>query len=662
MFNEKDQLAVDSIRALSIDAIEAANSGHPGLPMGAAPMAYALWTKHLNFNPQSKNYFNRDRFVLSAGHGSALLYSLLHVSGSLELEELKQFRQWDSKTPGHPEFRHTDGVEVTTGPLGQGFAMSVGMAMAEKHLAGKFNKDKYDVVDHYTYVLASDGDLMEGISHEAASLAGHLNLDKLITLYDSNDISLDGELNKAFSENVKERFSSYGWSYILVEDGNDLEAIDKAITEAKTLESPTLIEVKTVIGYGAPNKAGTNGVHGAPLGEEERELALKAYGLDPSKRFNVPQEVYDIFSETMLKRANEDEVAWEKLVEAYTNDYPELGQAFKQAISNELPVDYDKELPVYEAGNSSATRADSGEVIQALSKSVPAFFGGSADLASSNKSNVKDEADFNDETPEGRNIWFGVREFGMAAAVNGMAVHGGVKPYGATFFVFSDYLKPAVRLSAIMGVPSTFVFTHDSIAVGEDGPTHEPVEQLAGLRAIPNLNVIRPADGNETRVAWKVALESETTPTALVLTRQNLTALDVEESVLEEGVRKGGYVVYRSEIEPEYLLLASGSEVSLAVDAAKDIEAQGKGVQVVSLPNWHAFDQQDAEYKASVLPASITKRVAIEMASSLGWHKYIGIEGKVITIDTFGASAPGDLVVEKYGFTKENVLNQVLSF
>lgn len=662
MFNEKDQLAVDSIRALSIDAIEAANSGHPGLPMGAAPMAYALWTKHLNFNPQSKNYFNRDRFVLSAGHGSALLYSLLHVSGSLELEEVKNFRQWDSKTPGHPEFRHTDGVEVTTGPLGQGFAMSVGMAMAEKHLAGKFNKDKYDVVDHYTYVLASDGDLMEGISHEAASLAGHLNLDKLITLYDSNDISLDGELNKAFSENVKERFSSYGWSYILVEDGNDLEAIDKAITEAKTLESPTLIEVKTVIGYGAPNKAGTNGVHGAPLGEEERELALKAYGLDPSKRFNVPQEVYDIFSETMLKRANEDEAAWEKLVEAYTNDYPELGQAFKQAISNELPVDYDKELPVYEAGNSSATRTDSGEVIQALSKSVPAFFGGSADLASSNKSNVKDEADFSSETPEGRNVWFGVREFGMAAAVNGMAVHGGVKPYGATFFVFSDYLKPAVRLSAIMGVPSTFVFTHDSIAVGEDGPTHEPVEQLAGLRAIPNLNVIRPADGNETRVAWKVALESETTPTALVLTRQNLTALDVEESVLEEGVRKGGYVVYRSEIEPEYLLLASGSEVSLAVDAAKDIEAQGKGVQVVSLPNWHAFDQQDAEYKASVLPASITKRVAIEMASSLGWHKYIGIEGKVITIDTFGASAPGDLVVEKYGFTKENVLNQVLSF
>lgn len=662
MFNEKDQLAVDSIRALSIDAIEAANSGHPGLPMGAAPMAYTLWTKHLNFNPQSKNYFNRDRFVLSAGHGSALLYSLLHLSGSLELEEVKNFRQWDSKTPGHPEFNHTDGVEVTTGPLGQGFAMSVGMAMAEKHLAGKFNQDNYEVIDHYTYVLASDGDLMEGISHEAASLAGHLNLDKLITLYDSNDISLDGDLDKAFSENVKNRFESYGWSYILVEDGNDLEAIDKAITEAKSLEGPTLIEVKTVIGYGAPNKAGTNGAHGAPLGEEERELALKAYGLDPSKRFNVPQEVYDIFSNTMLTRANEHETKWNELVEEYAKANPELGEAFKQAISNELPEDYAKDLPVYEAGNSSATRADSGDIIQALSKSVPAFFGGSADLASSNKSNVKDEPDFNDETPEGRNIWFGVREFGMAAAVNGMAAHGGVKPYGATFFVFSDYLKPALRLSAIMGVPSTFVFTHDSIAVGEDGPTHEPVEQLSGLRAIPNLNVIRPADGNETRVAWKIALESKSTPTALVLTRQNLTALDVKEAEVEEGVRKGGYIVYRSEIEPEYLLLASGSEVSLAVDAAKDIEAQGKGVQVVSLPNWHAFEQQDPEYKATVLPPTLRKRVAIEMASSLGWHKYVGIEGKVISIDRFGASAPGDLVVEKYGFTKENVLNTVLSF
>ena len=662
MFNEKDQLAIDTIRALSIDAIEKANSGHPGLPMGAAPMAYTLWTRHLNFNPQSKDFFNRDRFVLSAGHGSALLYSLLHVSGSLELEELKQFRQWGSKTPGHPEFKHTDGVEVTTGPLGQGFAMSVGMALAEKHLAGKFNKEDANVVDHYTYVLASDGDLMEGISHEAASFAGHNQLDKLIVLYDSNDISLDGELNKAFSENVKERFEAYGWEHIFVKDGNELEAIDKALENAKSSNKPTIIEVKTIIGYGAPNKQDTNGVHGAPLGEDERKLAFENYGLDPEKRFFVPEEVYEIFQTQMLKRANENEEAWNNLVEEYSSKYPELAKEFKLAISGKLPTNYKDVLPKYEAGHSGASRADSGDVIQAISQSVPSFFGGSADLAGSNKSNVKEAVDFTPETPEGKNIWFGVREFAMGAAVNGMAAHGGLHPYGATFFVFSDYLKPALRLSAIMGLNSTFIFTHDSIAVGEDGPTHEPVEQLAGLRAIPNMNVIRPADGNETRVAWEVALESENTPTSLVLTRQNLTALDLPEAVVEEGVRKGAYVVYESEKDAEFLLLATGSEVNLAVDAAKDLDAQGKGVRVVSMPNWHAFDQQSAEYKESVIPSSITKRIAIEMASSLGWHKYVGTEGKVIGIDTFGASAPGDLVVEKYGFTKENVLNQIQTF
>lgn len=662
MFNKKDQLAVDTIRALSIDAVEQANSGHPGLPMGAAPMAYTLWTRHLNFNPQSKDYFNRDRFVLSAGHGSALLYSLLHVSGSLELEELKQFRQWGSKTPGHPEFRHTDGVEVTTGPLGQGLAMSVGLALAEKHLAGKFNKDDAKVVDHYTYVIASDGDLMEGISHEAASFAGHNKLDKLIVLYDSNDISLDGDLNKAFSEDVKKRFESYGWNHILVKDGNDLNEIDKAIEKAKGQDAPTIIEVKTVIGFGAPNKEGTHGVHGAPLGEDERKLALENYGLDPEQRFNVPEEVYEIFQENMLKRANENEEAWNKLVEEYASKYPELGEEFKLAISGKLPENYQDALPEYEAGHSGASRADSGEVIQAISKTVPSFFGGSADLAGSNKSNVKDSNDFSATTPEGKNIWFGVREFAMGAAVNGMAAHGGLHPYGATFFVFSDYLKPALRLSAIMGLNSTFIFTHDSIAVGEDGPTHEPVEQLAGLRAIPNMNVIRPADGNETRVAWEVALESEKTPTSLVLTRQNLTALDLPKEVVEEGVRKGAYVVYESEKDAEFLLLATGSEVNLAVEAAKDLDVQGKGVRVVSMPNWHAFDQQSDEYKESVIPSSITKRVAIEMASSLGWHKYVGTEGKVIGIDTFGASAPGDLVVEKYGFTKENILNQIQTF
>lgn len=661
MFNEKDQLAIDTIRALSIDAIEKANSGHPGLPMGAAPMAYTLWTRHLNFNPQSKDFFNRDRFILSAGHGSALLYSLLHVSGSLELEELKQFRQWGSKTPGHPEYRHTDGVEVTTGPLGQGFAMSVGMALAESHLAGKFNKDQFDIVNHYTYVLASDGDLMEGISHEAASFAGHNQLDKLIVLYDSNDISLDGDLDKSFSEDTKQCFEAYGWNYILVENGNDLDEIDNAITQAKSQQGPTIIEVKTIIGFGSPNKAGSNGVHGAPLGEEERALTFKEYGLDPEKRFNVPEDVYEIFKSTMLKRANENEEAWNNMLKNYSEAYPELAEEFKLAMSGKLPNNYADALPEYDLNHSGASRADSGEIIQKLSEFVPSFFGGSADLAGSNKSNVKEAKDYNKDTPEGKNVWFGVREFAMGAAINGMAAHGGLHPYAATFFVFSDYLKPALRLSSIMGLNSTFIFTHDSIAVGEDGPTHEPIEQLAGLRAIPNMNVIRPADGNETRVAWEVALESEHTPTSLVLTRQNLPTLDVDKQTVENGVRKGAYIVFETEQQLEYLLLASGSEVNLAVEAAKELEQQGKGVRVISMPNWYAFEQQSSEYKESILPSDVTKRIAIEMASPLGWHKYVGIEGKVIGINSFGASAPGDLVVEKYGFTKENILKQVRS-
>lgn len=658
MSQRNDSLAINTIRGLSIDAIEKANSGHPGLPMGAAPMAYTLWTRHLNFNPNSHEYFNRDRFILSAGHGSALLYSLLHVSGSLELDELKQFRQWDSKTPGHPEYHHTQGVEITTGPLGQGFAMSVGMAMAEKHLAAKFNKD-IDVVDHYTYVLASDGDLMEGISHEAASLAGHLKLDKLITLYDSNDISLDGEASKAFSEDIKKRFEAYGWNHILVKDGNDIEAIDKAIEEAKGQAGPTIIEVKTIIGYGSPNKSNSNASHGAPLGEEERNLTFESYNLDPSKHFHVEDEVYDIFNSTMIQRADENEKAWKEKVEQYAEKYPELYKEFEDAMAGKLPEGYENELPKFELGHKGASRADSGDVIQALSKAVPTLFGGSADLASSNKSNVKNETDFSAENGVGKNVWFGVREFAMAAAVNGMAAHGGLHPYGATFFVFSDYLKPALRLAAIMGLRSTFVFTHDSIAVGEDGPTHEPIEQLAGLRAVPNLNVIRPADGNETRVAWKVAVESNDTPTALVLTRQGLPVLDVEESTVEEGVRKGAYVVFETEKAPEYVLLASGSEVSLTVDVAKALEEQGKGVRVVSMPNWNAFENQSKAYQDEILLPHVEKRAAVEMAASLGWHKYVGMNGVVVGIDRYGASAPGDLVVEKYGFTKENVLAEI---
>ncbi|ARJ51788.1 transketolase [Staphylococcus lutrae] len=658
MIEQKDSLAINTIRGLSIDAIEEANSGHPGLPMGAAPMAYTLWTRHLNFNPNSHEYFNRDRFVLSAGHGSALLYSLLHVSGALELDELKQFRQWGSKTPGHPEYRHTKGVEITTGPLGQGFAMSVGMAMAEKHLAAKFNKD-IEVVDHYTYVLASDGDLMEGISHEAASLAGHLKLDKLITLYDSNDISLDGETSKSFSEDIKQRFEAYGWNHMLVKDGNDVEAIDKAIAKAKGQSGPTIIEVKTIIGDGSPNKSNSNASHGSPLGAEERKLTFENYNLDPSKRFHVDEAVYEIFNSTMIQRADENEKEWHSKVEAYSKQYPELYKELEDALAGKLPEGYEKDLPQFELGHKAASRADSGEVIQALSQAVPTLFGGSADLASSNNSRVKNESDFSADYGEGKNVWFGVREFAMAAAVNGMAAHGGLHPYGATFFVFSDYLKPALRLAAIMGLRSTFIFTHDSIAVGEDGPTHEPIEQLAGLRAIPNLNVIRPADGNETRVAWKVAVESNQTPTALVLTRQGLPVLDVDAVTVEEGVRKGAYVVYETEKSPEYVLFASGSEVSLTVDVAKALEEQGKGVRVVSMPNWNAFENQPKAYQNEILLPHVEKRVAVEMAASLGWHKYVGMNGLVIGIDRYGASAPGELVVEKYGFTKENILTEI---
>ncbi|WP_434122153.1 transketolase [Salinicoccus roseus] len=657
-FDKTDQLAINTIRTLSIDAVEKANSGHPGLPMGAAPMAYTLWSRHLNFNPNSMDWFNRDRFVLSAGHGSMLVYSLLHLSGALELEELKNFRQYESKTPGHPEFKHTEGVEITTGPLGQGFAMSVGMAMAEKHLAARFNRNNYNVVDHYTYVVASDGDLMEGVSHEAASLAGHLALDKLIVLYDSNDISLDGDLDKSFSEDIKKRFEGYNWHYIKVADGNDVEAVDKAIEEAKSSDKPTMIEVKTIIGYGAPNKQGKSDSHGAPLGEEERRAAFEYYGFDPDETFKVDPSVYDRFSETMKERSNGREAEWLKMLEDYRNEHPELYSELDDAINHRLQEGYDKDLPIYEAGDSKATRATSSEMIQALSATVPTLFGGAADLASSNKTNVKGEEDFGAGNYDGRNIWFGVREFGMAAALNGMAAHGGIYPYGGTFFVFSDYMKPAIRLSALMKLPVTYVLTHDSIAVGEDGPTHEPVEQLAGLRAIPNLNTIRPADGNEVRAAWKVAMEAEDAPTALVLTRQNVEAIDVPYETVEAGVRKGGYIAVDK--GDDAILFASGSEVPLAVKAAEQLDKQGVRVKVASIPNMQQFLQQDSAYIDSVLNTHIENRTAIEMAASLGWHRFIGMNGKLHTIDTYGASAPGDVVVEKYGFTVERILQTVM--
>lgn len=655
-------LSIMTIRTLSIDAIEKANSGHPGMPMGAAPMAYALWTKFMNINPENPNWFNRDRFVLSAGHGSMLLYSLLHLSGyDLSMDDIKSFRQWGSKTPGHPEYGHTPGVDATTGPLGQGIAMAVGMAMAERHLAATYNKEGYNIVDHYTYVICGDGDLMEGISSEAASLAGHLKLGRLIVLYDSNDISLDGDLNKSFSENVEERFKSMGWQVLRVEDGNNIEEISKAIEEAKLDEQrPTLIEVKTTIGYGSPNKAGTSSVHGSPLGPEETKLTKEAYAWTFEEDFYVPAEVYEHFEKNVKERGKQKEIEWNNLFEKYEKEYPELAKELKAAINGELPENWDQYLPFYEEGKSVATRSSSGEVLNAIAEKVPYFFGGSADLAGSNKTTIKGSGDFSAEDYSGRNIWFGVREFAMGAALNGMALHGGLRVFGGTFFVFSDYLRPAIRLAALMNLPVTYVFTHDSIAVGEDGPTHEPIEQLASLRAMPNLSVIRPADGNETRAAWKVALESKSTPTALVLTRQNLETIKGTKENAEEGVAKGAYVISPAKSDqPDALLLASGSEVALAIKAQQILASDGIDVQVVSMPSWDRFEKQSKDYKESVLPSSVTKRLAIEMASSLGWERYVGSEGEILAIDKFGASAPGEKIISEYGFTVENVVEKV---
>ncbi|WHY88188.1 transketolase [Neobacillus novalis] len=662
MFNTIDDLSVTSIRTLAIDAIEKANSGHPGMPMGAAPMTYTLWTRFMNQNPKNPHWFNRDRFVLSAGHGSALLYSMLHLSGyKLSMDDLKQFRQWGSKTPGHPEYGHTEGVEATTGPLGQGIAMAVGMAIAERHVASVYNKDNYELVNHFTYSICGDGDLMEGVSAEAASLAGHLKLGRLVVLYDSNDISLDGDLDKSFSESVKGRFEAYGWQYLRVEDGNNLEEIAKAIEESRNdLDRPTMIEVRTVIGYGSPNRAGTSGVHGMPLGADELKLTKEAYKWTFEEDFHVPQEVYDNFQKLIAENGEKKEREWNDLFAQYKKEYPELATQLEQALKNELPEGWDKDIPVYSEGKSLASRASSGEVLNSIAKNLPIFIGGSADLAGSNKTMIKGSKDYMPGSYEGRNFWFGVREFAMGAAMNGIALHGGAKVFGGTFFVFSDYVRPAIRLAALMGLPVTYVFTHDSIAVGEDGPTHEPIEQLAALRAMPGLSIIRPADGNETAAAWKLAVESTNKPTVLVLTRQDLPTLKGTDTNAYEGVSKGAYVVSPSERNtPDALLLATGSEVSLAVEAQKALAGDGVHVSVVSMPSWDRFEQQSQEYKDSVLPKNVKKRLGIEVGASFGWHKYTGDEGDVLAIDKFGASAPGEKIMEEYGFTVNNVVARV---
>ena len=652
-----DALSVNSIRVLAVDAIQKANSGHPGLPLGSAPMAYELWANHMNHNPANPKWENRDRFILSGGHGSMLLYSLLHLFGyGLTKEDIMNFRQLGSLTPGHPEYGHTVGVEATTGPLGAGMGMAVGMALAEKHLAAVFNKENYPVVDHYTYVLGGDGCMMEGISSEAFSLAGTMGLSKLIVLYDSNRISIEGSTDLAFRENVEERMKAFGFQTITVEDGTNLDAIGLAIEAAKAdTERPSFITIKTEIGYGCPAKQGKASAHGEPLGVDNVKAMRETLGWPYEEPFFVPDEVYAHFAKLAEEKA-ETEAAWNVMFAAYCQEYPEMEALWEKYHSG---VDADSlmnnEKLWLEQEKPEATRSLSGKMINLLKDEIPGMIGGSADLGPSNKTEMKGEGDFSAENPAGRNIHFGVRELAMAAIGNGIMLHGGLRAYVATFFVFSDYVKPMARLSALMGVPLTFVLTHDSIGVGEDGPTHEPIEQLAMLRAMPNLRVFRPCDATETSAAWLTAASSEKTPTALVLTRQNLAPITGS----SREALKGGYVIDDCEGTPEVILIASGSEVELAVKAKAELEAEGTKVRVVSMPCMELFEEQSAEYREAVLPRAVRKRVAIEALSDFGWGKYVGLDGAYVCMKSFGASAPAAKLFEKFGFTVENVVNTV---
>ena len=652
------QQSVNAIKVLGVDAINKAKSGHPGVVMGAAPMAYSLFAKHLRVNPKKTDWINRDRFVLSAGHGSMLLYSLLHLSGfeDVSLEEVKNFRQWGSKTPGHPEFGHTKGVDATTGPLGQGISTAVGMALAERYLAAKYNKEGYELFDHYTYVICGDGDIMEGVASEAASFAAVQKLNKLVVLYDSNDICLDGETRDAFSENVRNRYEAYGWNTILVEDGADVEAVNVAIEKAKQSDKPTLIEVKTIIGAGSPNKQGTNGVHGAPLGEEETALFRKEIGWN-YEPFEIPEEVYADFKVNVADRGETANNKWEKLYNEYKEKFPELAAELEEVLSREDIKHLSKESFSFKnVGEAQATRNSSQDAINSIAKVLPTFFGGSADLSHSNMTFIKGEGLQDDAHRIERNIQFGVREFAMATVLNGMMLHGGVRVFGGTFFVFSDYLKAALRLSALQNLPVTYVFTHDSIAVGEDGPTHEPIEHLASLRTIPNTYVFRPADATETQAAWYLAQNVNDKPTSIVLTRQNLPVL---ENSSFEKVAKGAYVVYETSSDFDTILIATGSEVALAISVAQELEKEGMKVRVVSMPSIELFEEQTSEYKEALLPRSIRRRVSLEMGNTALWYKYVGLDGLAIGIDKFGASAPANKVIEEYGFSVEKVVARI---
>ena len=652
------QKSVNAIKVLGVDAINKAKSGHPGVVMGAAPMAYSLFTKHLRVNPKKTDWINRDRFVLSAGHGSMLLYSLLHLSGfeDVSLEEVKNFRQWGSKTPGHPEFGHTKGIDATTGPLGQGISTAVGMALAERYLATKYNKEGYDLFDHYTYVICGDGDIMEGVASEASSFAAVQKLNKLVVLYDSNDICLDGETKDAFSENVRARYEAYGWNTILVEDGSDVEAVNAAIEQAKKSDKPTLIEVKTIIGAGSPNRQGTNGVHGAPLGDEETALFRKEIGWE-NEPFDIPADVYADFKANVADRGESEYVKWEKLYADYKAAYPELAKELEEALTREDIKHLSKESFSFKnVGEAQATRNSSQDAINSVAAVLPTFFGGSADLSHSNMTFIKGDNLQDDAHRTERNVQFGVREFAMATVLNGLMLHGGVRVFGGTFFVFSDYLKGALRLSALQNLPVTYVFTHDSIAVGEDGPTHEPIEHLASLRTIPNTYVFRPADATETQAAWYLSQKTNDRPTSIVLTRQNLPIL---ENSSFEKVAKGAYVVYETSADFDTILIATGSEVALAIDVARELEKDGSKVRVVSMPSVELFEEQSKEYKEELLPLNIRRRVSLEMGNSALWYKYVGLDGLAIGIDKFGASAPANKVIEEYGFTVEAVVEKI---
>ncbi len=654
-----EEMSVNAIRVLSADAIQKANSGHPGLPLGTAPVAYELFAKHMNYNPHNPDWVNRDRFVLSGGHGSMLLYSLFHLFGigNLSLEEVKNFRQFGSLTPGHPEYGHTVGVEATTGPLGQGMAMAVGMAMAEAHLSSVFNKEGFPVVDHYTYVLGGDGCMMEGISSECFSLAGTLGLSKLIVFYDSNNISIEGSTDIAFTEDVVTRFKAFGFQTIEVEDGNDLEAIGKAIQEAKADKTrPSLIKVNTLIGYGCPAKQGKASAHGEPLGVDN-VAALKENINWPCKGdFEVPKEVYDHYKELADNMAKAED-KWNELFAAYVEKYPEMKELWDNYFDGYDMSDLFNSDEYWAKGDKpEATRSTSGTILNMIKKAMPNLIGGSADLAPSNKTNMKDAGDFSKDNYAGTNLHFGVREQAMAAIGNGLALHGGLKAFVATFFVFSDYVKPMARLSALMKLPLTYVFTHDSIGVGEDGPTHEPVEQLAAFRSLPDFTVFRPCDRTETAAAWMYAVENECGPTGLVLTRQNLPQMEGS----SKDALKGGYIIAESEkAVPDAIIIASGSEVSLAVNAKEELKKSGIDVRVVSMPSMELFDKQSAEYKESVLPNAVRKRVAVEALSDFGWYKYVGLDGKVIAMEGFGASGPAATLFEHFGFTVDNVVKTV---